>query len=254
MWNGDTLYLLRQLIAKDFRIRYRNMSLGMLWSIINPLVMMAVLTFVFTQVFGQGKITDYMVTVLCGLVPFNFFALAWLSGSSCIVENQNLVKRVPMPAEVLPLASVMATATHFVVQVGLVLAFTLILGRGVNWQWLWLPVVWGLELVFVCGLVLASSALNVFVRDVRYLVESANTVLFWLVPIFYPFEIIPASLRGVYELNPVAALVLALRRILIDARPPGTALLLKFAAVSVVAFAGGWFIFRAMKRRFYEYL
>ena len=87
--------------------------------------------------------------------------------------------------------------------------------------------IWGLEVIFVCGLSLITSALNVYIRDMRYIVESANTVLFWLVPVVYSFAIIPANYRPIYQLNPVAALVMAMRDILIDGTRPGTALLLQ---------------------------
>ena len=120
--------------------------------------------------------------------------------------------------------------------------------------WLWLPLVWVVEVLFVCGLTLITSALNVYVRDTRYVVESINTLLFWMVPIFYSFAMIPQQYKELYQFNPVAALVLALRNILLEGTAPAPTLLIKLTSVSVVTFCIGWFVFGRLKSRFYDSL
>lgn len=253
MWNGDYRYVISNLVLKDFRVRYRNMSLGMLWSLLNPLVMMGVLSFVFTVVF-PSSIPDFPLFVLCGLVPFNFFSLAWISATVSVVDNVNLVKRVTVPREIIPVASVLSNCVHLGVQIALLLSFTLLFGKGVHWSWLWLPVMWALFIPFVCGVGMLFAAIDVYVRDTRYVVESANTVLFWLVPIFYGFNQIRPEFAVLYSYNPLAALVMATRNILMDGVAPANSLIRNMCLASVVALFVGWFCFRRMKHRFYDYL
>jgi lipopolysaccharide transport system permease protein len=252
-WHGDILFLLQNLVFRDFRIRYRNMSLGVLWSLLNPLVIMGALTFVFTKIYPSPNVKSFPVFVLCGLVPFNFFTLAWISGTTSIIDNAGLLKRIPLPKEIVPLASVLSVSVHLVIQILLLLATALIFGRGPNVEWLWLPLVWGLEIVFVCGLVLLTSTINVYVRDTRYIVEAVNAIIFWLMPIFYSFDRIPARFASVYQFNPVAAVILCLRNIVLTATAPPNSTLLRLTAVSFAMFAVGLMVFRKGKRAFYDH-
>lgn len=248
----DSWFVLRNLISTDFKVRYRNMSLGIFWSLVNPLVMMGVLTFCFTQIMKSDQ-QYFPLFVLMGLLPYNFFTLAWASGAGSIVGNAPLVKKVPFRRELLPIAVVLANTLHYLIQLGLLLlAVGLVIG--VSSSWVWLPVVLVLQIIFVCGLSLFFSALDVYFRDTRYVIESANLMLFWLVPIFYSFENVAPQFTWIYELNPVAAVILLTRTILLDGAEPNLLTLLKLFCVSLLTLFSGALFFRRVQRNFADFL
>lgn len=253
MWRGDYLYLIENLVLKDFKIRYRNMSLGVLWSLLNPLVMMGVYFYVFTYIF-KNNVPDFPLFLLCGIVPFSFFTVGWGTGTTSIVDNAGLIKRVPVPREVIPITTVLSCCIHLLVQVALLLTVAVISHRTWNVHWLWLAPLWGLEVLFVSGLALLTSAINVFIRDTRYVVESAMLVLLFLVPVFYSSDIVPAEYRPILDYNPVAAVVTSLRTIVYAGQSPSATTLWKLVAVSASIFLLGLLVFHRLKPRFYEHI
>jgi lipopolysaccharide transport system permease protein len=253
-WRGDVLFLVENLILKDFRVRYRNMSLGILWSLINPIVMMGVLTFVFGRVFGNPNAPTFPLVVLCGLIPFNFFSGAFQSGTTSVVDSAGLIKRLPVPREIVPIASVLSNCVHLLIQLALLVFLAVLYRLPPVKSWLWLPLLWILFIAFVCGISLATSALNVFIRDIRYVVESFNLVLFWLVPIFYSFTIIPAKYVAVYRFNPVAALVMATREVIIERHAPAMSIVTNMTIAAAISLALGFAVFTRLKPRFYEHI
>ncbi len=255
-WRGDLFFLLSNLVLKDFRIRYRNMSLGVFWSLANPLIMMGVLTFVFTVIFPTSSTKDgpFPVFVLCGLIPYNFFTVAWQSGTTSLVDYSDLVKRLRFPREIIPAATVLSNVLHLLIQLLLLIGFVLAFGFPITIQWLWLPLIVLLEVVFICGLSLISSAVNVYLRDTRYVVESACLILFWMVPIFYSFATIPARYHDYYRFNPLAAVVFAFRNVLMEKHAPAASLLTNLTLVSALTLAAGFLVFRGLRQRMYDYL
>jgi lipopolysaccharide transport system permease protein len=247
-------FVVTSLVMRDFRVRYRNMSLGILWSLANPLIMMLVLTFVFKDVFPNSSVKNYPAFALIGLISYNFFGLAWSSSTTSLSYNAGLVKRVRMTREIVPIASVLAQSIHFVIQIALVLIFVIALGMHPTAEWLWIVPILAVELIFVSGLALLCSAFDVYLRDTRYLVDSAVTVMFWLTPVFYPVELIPVRFRTVYEMNPIAAVIVCLRQVLLDAKMPSLQTLGLGGIVASLLFLIGLFVFGRMKGNFGDHL
>ncbi len=181
--------------------------------------MMGVMTFVFTKGAPQLDPGTFPCSCSAGWSLTTSFVIAWIQRNYFdSSRNAALVKRIPDTAGRsyrVAFGAFLNFTVHLLIQIGLLLACVFLFGGSANIHWLWLPLLWLLEIMFVCGLALITSAVNVYLRDTRYIVESINTVLFWLVPIFYGFEGIPQRLHLVYEVNPIAALVFCLRDILL---------------------------------------
>jgi ABC-type polysaccharide/polyol phosphate export permease len=188
------------------------------------------------------------------MVPYNFFSIAWISGTTSLVDNAGLIKRLQVPREIVPLAAVLSNCLHLLIQICLLLVLVFAFGYSVNRHWIWLPYVWAMEVIFVCGLSLITSALNVYVRDMRYLIESANTVLFWLVPIVYTPSALPWFYTQINNYNPLSALILSMRWILQDGVAPHGETMVKLTCASVSTFIFGLLLFQRLKRRFYDHL
>jgi lipopolysaccharide transport system permease protein len=230
------------------------MSLGVFWSFLNPLVLVGIYTFVFTKIFPNQAIAHFPLFILIGVVCFNYFNLSWITGTASITSNSSLVKRVRVPREVIPISTVLANGIHFLMQFGLILVFTLASGLSVGLSWLCLPPVILLLVLAVSGLSLLTSALDVYFRDTRYIVESFGVVLFWLTPVFYSEKMIPAQYRTFYFLNPVAGVAIAIRQIILEQRVPDFAPLFYSALSTGAILIAGISLFHELKKRFADHL
>lgn len=251
-------HAVKNLVLKDFKVRYRNMALGMVWSVLNPLVMLGVLVFVFSFLYPHNEIPFFPVFLLLGLIPFNFFQFCLASGTNCFVENASLLKKLTFPRYILPLSVALSQTIHLVIQLALLFVFLVIFRVPFTWAFLWLPVVIALELLFIAGVLLACSTLNVLYRDVLYLVQSVLTIMFWFTPIFYDISAAHKNLsRPLYLLylaNPLAGYIEALRRSLLKGLPPERDSFVMALLVTAVALLLGAAVYRKSQSRLADYL
>ncbi len=207
--------LLRNLVRKDLKVKYKNSTLGFAWSLANPLLLLAVYYVVF-QVILPGRIPAFAIYLMSGLLIWNAFSSGVLGAAGSVVYNANLVKKVRFPLPVLPLSAVGFAAVHFVLQLAVLVVVVLALGHPFfGWQLLLAVPAVGVGLVLTVGLALLVAALNVRYRDTQHLLEVLFLAWFWLNPIVYDVGLVRDKLHGwtgLYWLNPMADVIATMQR------------------------------------------
>jgi lipopolysaccharide transport system permease protein len=264
-------YLLRNLVVRDLKVRYKNSVLGILWSLLNPLLMMLVFTLVFTVLIPNEEVRDYSVFILVGLLPWNFFSGALLSGTTSITNNSALIKKVYFPRELLPLSAVLSNLVNFSLAFLVLLFFLFASGLGLTIHALWLPAILLTQLIFVLGLCLLLGTLHVFYRDVMMILDVVMLAWFFLTPVFYPFELLgnePITRFGLTFtpavimrwINPMASIIDGYRTVLwgtINSNGPASMApeyLLRTFITAVLIFIAGYALFLRSQHLFGEKL
>lgn len=217
-------YLLRNLVVRDVKARYKNSALGILWSLLNPLGLMLVFTVVFS-VLRPDNIRQFPVFLLVALIPWRLFAGALSSGSESIISNSSLVKKVYFPRELLPVSVLLSHLVNFMFGFIVLVAFLYAFDLGLTGHALWLPLILLTQMVFTLGLVLILGSIAVFYRDVQMILDVVLQAWFFLTPIFYSFDTFfgsSATLFGVTFdptrvmrwINPMASIIDSYRTVL----------------------------------------
>lgn len=247
LWRNRSLAL--QMARREIVGRYRGSFLGLMWSFVNPVLMLAVYTFVFSIVFearwgsrGGGDKFEFALVLFVGLIVFNLFSECVTRAPSLILSNANYVKKVIFPLEILPWVSLGSSLFHAAISTLVLLIFLAFVGS-VSWTILLLPLVLLPLLVFVMGVSWLIASVGVFIRDIGQFIGMVTTVLMFMSPIFYPASALPESVRGYLFLNPLTFIIEQAREVVIWGNLPdwgGLALYLGLA--SLVAWAGlFWF-------------
>jgi ABC-type polysaccharide/polyol phosphate export permease len=181
-------YMLINLVKRDVKVRYRNSVLGVLWSMLNPLLMMLVFSLIFGRLMPQEEIRQYAVFFLVGLLPWQFFSGSLLSGTVSILTSGPIIKKVYFPRELIPMSAVLANLVNILIAFIVLAIFLFASGLGLTVHALWLPVLLFTQLLFTMGLVFVLSAFNVFYRDVIMILDVVMLAWFFLTPLVYPLE------------------------------------------------------------------
>lgn len=213
--------LILNLVKREILGRYRGSVMGMLWSFVNPVLMLTVYTFVFSVVFkarwsgGTGSKTEFALVLFAGLMIFNLFAECINRAPSLILNNVNYVKKVIFPLELLPLVSLGSAGFHFVVNFGVWLVFYLVFFGLPPVTIFWLPLVLVPFLLIIVGFSYVLASLGVYIRDVVQMIGVLTTVLMFMSPIFYPVDALPAQYHALMYINPVTFVVEQARTVMI---------------------------------------
>lgn len=244
--------LIQSLVARDLKARYRGSVLGFFWSFVNPLLLLSIYTFVFTQVLDapRGGHQPYALFMFCGLLPWTWFASSLAESSTVLIAGGNLIRKVLFPAEVLPIVTVLATLVHF--GLGLLIvagAIAWVPDVTVDWRDLpWLPVIVAVQLMLTLGLALLLSSFTVHFRDLRDLVTNLLTLWFWATPIIYPIDIVSPRWRPLLDFNPFTHLAVAYQQVLFVAGPyEQWPQLLVVGAGSLGLLVAGYFVFDRLR-------
>lgn len=214
--------LIGMLVGRQLKSRYKDSSLGFLWSLIRPLTMLLIYYVAIGQFLGAARgIPQFAIFVFTGLTLWGLYAEIVSTGTNSIVENAGLIKKVYLPREIFPLASAGSAFVNFAIQFGVLVVAALVLGQfPLSWNLLYVPVAIIIAMIYAIALALLLSALNVYLRDVQYLVEVGTQIFFWASPVVYSWSfVVQASksaalpwLESVYLLNPVSVAILAFQK------------------------------------------
>jgi lipopolysaccharide transport system permease protein len=233
-------YLLAQLTRREVQARYHGSWLGPLWSLLTPLLMLGVYTFVFSVVFpsrwgndASGGRMDVALALFASLTAFGLFSETVGSAPQLILGNSNYVKRVVFPLEVLPVARLLSNLVQTGFGFAIVLVALLLVRGGLPWTVLWLPVVLLPLCLLTLGCAFFLASLGVFVRDVGHVIGLAVTMLMFLSAVFYPVSSVPVDWQWAMNINPLAVVVEEVRRVMLDGQSPD------WAAFGLLTLTGG---------------
>lgn len=243
--------LLKTNVQKEIRGKYKGSFLGVLWSFLNPLLMVLVYAIVFPYIMRMQQ-EHYLIYLITGIIPWNFFTTIVTSGCNCVWINGGIIKKVYFPREILPISVVCAALVNFLISCIIILLFVIFGGVGLSFNILWVIPIAIVQSLFSLGILFVLSAINVYVRDIEYLVAFFMNLLFYATPIIYNPSLIPDRFRWILYLNPMTQFIDAYRNIFYYKTSPNFTSLGIIFLVSIVVLVIGYLIFDKLEKGFAE--
>ncbi len=245
--------LIFQLISRSVKTRYKRSFLGVAWTMVNPLLTMAVLTLVFSSLF-RFPAENYALYVLSGLLLWNFFAQSTTAAMGDLMWSGGLITRVYFPKSVFPVAAVGTGLFNLLLALVPYFIIAFILGAEISIAILYLPISILIATIFTLGVAMALSSVVVFFADVLPMYEIVLTAWLYLTPIIYPIDLLPEPIQAVLRFNPLLPIVEVFRAPLYEGKPPDLFTLAYASAVAIVALVLGWWMFTRKSREFATYV
>jgi ABC-type polysaccharide/polyol phosphate export permease len=200
--------LIQTLVVRDLKARYRGSTLGLLWTLLNPLLHMAIYALVFS-VYIRNEMERYPAFLLCGILPWTWLSSALFLGTTAIIEGGSMLKKVFFPPQVLPTVTVIATFINFLLSLPLLFGVLLLFGVTFGWSLLALPLIMSAQFALTLGLTLIISAISVRYRDIPPILGHMLMFWFFLTPILYPVSSVPERFRTLLSFNPATPFFVA---------------------------------------------
>jgi lipopolysaccharide transport system permease protein len=236
--------LLHSLVVRNLKVKYQRSLLGFVWTLVNPVLTVAVLVVVFSHVV-RIPLPDYWAFLLSGYFVWNFALQTLNTGTYIFAEHSRLTRSVAFPSEILVFGAAGSRLIEFMAEIGLVVAAVAAFHHGrIPESFALLPVLMLIQLLLVIGLALPIATLSVFYYDVYHALPIALTTLFYLSPVFYPAQMVPEAARGLYFLNPIAGLLTLYHEVFYWGRMPSVHLLAGMLLAATVIYLVGYAIFR----------
>lgn len=245
--------LLFGMTEKELRARYKNTFFGFLWIVVNPLLQMLVIGFIF-RLFIKEPINNYFLYLLVGLLVWNFFSLSLTKATTSIVNERALIKKAKFPREVIPLSIILSNFIHLFIALLLLIVPILILGTLSITSFPHLILGFLLLITFTVGLALFTTALNVRFRDVNFFVQAVLILWFYATPIVYSINVVPRNLIWLWRINPLTSVMQLFQNALVSAPPPGPAMLLVNTTIILFVVILGVRLFSSESKNFDDWI
>jgi ABC-type polysaccharide/polyol phosphate export permease len=240
-------HVLYNLVNTNLRARYRRSVIGFFWSLLNPLFTMMILAVVFSTIY-KLPFADFGIYIFSGLLPWSLISNGILNGSTSLVGAEGYLKKVYVPKIIFPIATVGVEAVNFLFSLISLSVLALFLGARISWGLLFLPVALLCTVLFVLGIILIVSIVNVYFRDLFHILQIVFTGLFYLVPIVYKKELFVGDLSIILKLNPFVYFIELFHQIIYEAKIPDASLWLTCGALMLVSLIVGLLVFRSKEK------